>query len=240
MATKLYFHDTANNQSGTYPASLLADGASLGWTDGSFAGIKKMDTTINSGASAHAQFVKATLSSTSLQRKTMEYYWTSPPLNGAQTVGGGNMVLNVADNESALTANWWINECHVLVWRPSTGAVVGHVRNFVGALNGLGGSEASSASSTQVTHIATISTSAVSAADGDVILAMPGSTHQQSMAAVNNVMICYDGAVENTTENAAVSNQASYIQFNENLSFQGGAAPFSPVAPFGIAGFFGI
>ena len=237
MATKLYFHNAAQDtSSGTWPSSTaqLGDCNSVGWNSdiGGFS-LKTMNTNIGTGQTS---VTGASSANTSAIRNHMATF-VSPPLSGSQTVGGGSIILNAAEAESNTNANFWINLIMIKVYRPSTGATVGCCVNFSGS--SLGGLEPTSASAEQVTHITGIASSAISASDGDVVIISVGSLTSQAMATSYNYTMYYDGTTENTTENAAVSNHASYVQFTENLVFQGAPA-FTPVNPLGTTGFFGI
>lgn len=140
----------------------------------------------------------------------------SLPLLGAQTVGGGTMVLNTAEAEGDLAANFFANVLTVYVWRPSTGSKVGNL--FSGIMPS--GSEPTAANSEQVTHNAAITSSGVAAADGDVIVCEVWGRHGQADAVARTCTFYYDGTTENVTENAVVSNHASYLELAETLSFQ--------------------
>lgn len=177
-----------------------------------------MNTTI--GVS-QASLAGTTLATTSGQTGFLGFF-CSPALSGAQTIGTGAFSLNVADSESNLNANFVVAQANVYVWRPGTGAKVGTIADS--NLAGFGALEATSASSEQVSHSASVPGSGVSASDGDVIICELWSpTVVQGMATAYTATVFYDGTTENTTENAVVSNHASYIQFAENLTFQGPA-----------------
>jgi hypothetical protein len=144
-------------------------------------------------------------------------FFVSETLNVNQTVGGGNIILNTADLEESLASNWWMNGLCVYVWRPSTAEVVGYIRDYQGV--SLGGTEATAAGSEQVTHITGITSSAVNAVAGDVIVAEIWATATQGMATAYINNFYFDGTTVNTTENAVVTSQASFIEFTENLTF---------------------
>lgn len=149
-------------------------------------------------------------------------FFTSEPLLGAQTVGGGTMIFNTAELEANLASNWWINGLCVYVWRPSTGEVVGYVRDYQGV--SLGGLEPTAAAQEQVTHITGITTSAVAAQTQDVIVCEIWVTALQGMASAYLNEFYFDGTTVNTTENAVVTSQASFLELTENLTF--GFQPF--------------
>jgi hypothetical protein len=228
MATRLYFHNATTSVSGTLPtteqsaatADVTATGANTN---------RVMDTIIGSGQTS----INITTSASTNARNNFLRRFVSPPLVGDQVVGGGNMILNAADQESSTNANFWINSLCVYVWRPSTGAKVGNVRDAAGT--SLGGSEPSTSNSMQVTHITGITTSAVNALNGDVVVCEIWTRTTQSQATAYTCIFQYDGTTINTTENAVVTNQASFLELNENLNF-------TPLGfdPMGMMGFFGI
>lgn len=211
MATKLYFHDAANDLEGTFPTGeQSAQVAEATWTDANT--LRKMN-----GAIGAAQVSTAlAISRDTANREEFIRFFCSLPLSGAQTVGGGTATLNVADSQSNANGNFWIDSIDVYVWRPSTGAVVGTVRDAVD----LGGTEPTANNSEQVTTF-TFTTSAVSAADGDVIICEIWADFTQGMSATYTLTFYYDGTTENTTENAVVSNHASFLDLAETLTFRG-------------------
>jgi len=156
-------------------------------------------------------------------------FFCSPPLASDQTVGGGNATLNVADSHDASSQNHWIDGINLYVWRPSTGALVGTLKDA----GNLGGSEPTANDSIQVTHITGITTSAVNGLAGDVIICeIWADTFVEANRSNANHRFYYDGTTENTTENAVVSNHASYIELAEDLVFEGEGGgkgfPFQP------------
>lgn len=213
MPTKLYLHSAVNDLSGTFPSGEQS-ARTPSWTTTGGATLRKMDTAIGA---AQASLAGTTLAQTAAQIGLLGM-WVSPPLSGAQTVGGGTMVLNAADQESNASANFWANSVNVYVWRPSTGAKVGTVLDATGSLGGTEGGTGET-----VTHITGIASSAVSASDGDVVVCELWGHHTQSMATAYTATVYFDGTTENTTENAAVSNHASFLELAETLTFQGGA-----------------
>lgn len=232
MPTRLYFHWATNTTPGTFPTTEQS-AATANVTNSDATTIRTMDTNISVGFPVASFF--NTSASTNARNNFLATY-ASPPLVGNQSVGGGNMILNVADQEPNLAANFWVNSCCIYVWRPSTGTKVGNIRDAAGT--SLGGSEPSAINQLQVTHITGITTSAVNALDGDVIICELWTRTTQSQATSYNVGFQIDGITINTTENAVVTNHASFIEFTENLNFTGTA--YNQFDPFGMMGFFGI
>lgn len=217
MATRLFFHAAANNLTGTFPtaeqsattANATATGANT---------LRTMNTALGT---AQTSLAVTTSAVTTAQSNFMGFF-CSRPLRGNQTVGGGTMILNGAENESNASANWWINALNVYVWRPSTGARVGTVRDA--AAVSLGGTEPTSTANNQVSHITGITSTAVSALDGDVVICEIWVRATQGAAMSYIGTFFYDGTTVNTTENAVVTNHASFIEFTENLVFRVNAA----------------
>lgn len=225
MPAKLYFHDAANALSGTFPtgeqsartATQTATGANT---------LRTMNRTIGA-----AQVTVDVQFNTTINTAYTKFYrfFCSPPLASDQTVGGGNATLNVADSHDASSQNHWIDGINLYVWRPSTGALVGKIKDAVN----LGGSEPTANDSIQVTHITGITTSAVNGLAGDVIICeIWAETFVEANRSNANHRFYYDGTTENTTENAVVSNHASYIELAEDLVFEGEGGgkgfPFQP------------
>lgn len=214
MAAKLYFHNAANALSGTFPTGEQS-AATPTHTDSGATTLRTMDGTIGTSQVA----VQVTHDNTINTRYRHFYrFFCSTPLSGAQTVGGGTATVNLADEFDAVNINHWAGQrvC-VYVWRPSTGAIVGTL--FDGITSG--GEEPTASNSEQVT-IVTFSTSAISAAGGDVVICEVWSDHFVGGNRVNaDTFFYYDGTTENTTENAVVSNHASYIELAETLVFEG-------------------
>ena len=220
MATKLYFHAAASSVSGTLPATFQGT-----WNVNSIEDSNRSMSTII--GTSQTSITENTIGATTANRTQRMARFVSDTLNSAQTVGGGSIILNCADTESNTNANFWINNVYIYVWRPSTGTQVGVVRGSSTTAGGFGGTETTSASQEQVTHITGITSSAVSASAGDVIIVEVGSAYTQSMSSVYTGTFYFDGTTENTTENAVVSNHASYIQFTENLTFGAISTPTS-------------
>lgn len=215
MATRFYFHDAANDLPGTFPtAEQSAETAE--WTATGATTLRKMGTSIGA---AQASLAGSSSATTAAQDGFLGFF-CSPPLDVNQTVGGGNMILNAAEQESNTSMNFWINSLCVYVWRPSNGTKVGNVRDAAGT--SLGGTEPTLASSEQATHITAITSTGVSALADDVVICEIWVRHTQSMSVSYTGTFFYDGTAENTTENAAVTNHASFLELAESLTFKSG------------------
>lgn len=216
MATRLYFHNAANSLPGTFPAGEQSAAAVTGTSTATGANtLRTMNPAIGS---TQASLAVTTAASTVAQNNFMGFF-CSRPLQGNQTVGGGTMILNGAENESNASANWWINSLNIYVWRPSTGARVGVVRDAAGT--SLGGLEPTATGNNQVSHITGITSTAIAALSGDVIICEIWIRATQGAAMSYTGTFFYDGATVNTTENAVVTSHASFIELNENLIFEG-------------------
>ena len=222
MATKLYLHNVTNNQPGTYPSGEQSNFPSYGgspprsYSMSTASTLRKMNTTIGSGQ------VSPTFISLDNTIDTQEVFlrmWTSPPLDGNQTVGGGNFTLNLAHAQSNNNMNLWRYGVNIYVWRPSTGTKIGTIKAVL-TINSIIGTEPSSASSERVWHVSGTTSSAISAQNGDVVILELYVDFIPGMSTSYTGTLYYDGTTENSTVNASVSNHASYIQFAENLVFQ--------------------
>lgn len=208
MATRLYFHDAVTSLSGTLPSGEQST-RTPDWTATGGATNRTMDTNIGVAQASRA----GTMLNQFPAQDGLLGMFISPPLDTAQTVGGGNMTLNVADAESSPGANFWVDSLNIYVWRPSTGTKVGTLLDAVD----LGGTEGGT--SETVTHITGITSTGISALAGDVIVCEVWARSVQAIAGAYTATFYYDGTTENTTENATVSNHASFIEFAETLTF---------------------
>lgn len=209
--TRLYFHDAASTVSGTLPSGEQS-ARTQDWVTTGGATNRTMNTIIGTGQTSRAGSSTAVVAG----QNGLLGMFISPPLSGAQTVGGGTMIVNTAEAEDHLDANFRVNALTVYVWRPSTGAQVG---SFVRDGGSTGGTEPTSINSEQVTHATGVTTTAVSAADGDVVVCEIWAVHAQATATARTCTFYFDGTTVNTTENAVVSNHASFIEFAEALVF---------------------
>jgi hypothetical protein len=210
MATKLYLNNKINDLSGIFPSSTQGTVSPTYIASGGTT-LKKMTVSIGSGQTSHS----ATSTATTATQNGLMAMFVSQPMDGAQTVGGGTLTFNWADDESNTFMNIGGLYQFAYVWRPSTGQKVGNVCNF----SNFGGTEPSSANSEQVGTCSGTS-AAIIASDGDVIVCEIWFIHQQGMASSYISHFYFDGTTENTTENVIVSNHASFIQFTETLIFK--------------------
>lgn len=223
MATRLYFHPTANGLTGTFPTTEQSAATAQATATGANT-LRTMNTTIST--TPQTSLAVTTSAVTTAQNNFMGFF-CSPALRGAQTVGGGTMILNGAENESNAAANWWINSLNIYVWRPSTGTRVGVIRDAAGT--SLGGLEPTATNNIQVSHITGITSTAVSALDGDVVICEVWVRATQGATMSYTGTFYYDGTTVNTTENAVVTSHASFIELTENLTFKVGARSYAVI-----------
>lgn len=217
MATRLYFHNASNALVGTFPAG--EQSAAIGTANATAVGANTLRTMdLNIGA-AMTNTQVTTQATTAAQSNFMGFF-CSPQLLGNQTVGGGTMILNAAEQEANLASNWWINSLHVYVWRPSNGTLVGRVRDAANL--SLGGTEPTAINSTQVSHVTGITSSAISALDGDVVICEVWVRATQGMNTGYSNRFYFDGTTVTTTENTVVTSHASFLELTENLTFKTG------------------
>lgn len=220
MATRLYFRSATNALTGTFPTTEQ----SAATAQATATGANTLRTMSTAPGTAQTSLAVTTSAVTTAQSNFMGFF-CSRPLLGAQTVGGGAMILNGAENESNAAANWWINSLNIYVWRPSTGVRVGTIRDA--ATVSLGGLEPTATNNNQVSHITGITSTAVSAADGDVVICEIWVRATQGSAMSYTGTFFYNGTTVNTTENAVVTNHASFIELTENLTFKTGAKSYA-------------
>lgn len=213
MTTKLYFHNATNAQIGTFPTTEQSV-TTANWTATGATTLKTMDLNLGTTQSLMSG---TTLAQTTAQSGFLGFF-VSPPLAFNQIVGGGTMILGVAELESNLNANFWVNTLNMYVWRPSTGTKVGTVRDSTGT--SLGGLEPTAANTEQTTYITGITSSAVSALVNDVIICEVWAYQAtQASGKAYTATFYYDGTTAITAENTATSSAASFIQLSETLIF---------------------
>lgn len=181
----------------------------LSFSNESLYELRSMDTTIGTG-----QVAIPYTNGVATSRMTFGMF-ASNPLDVAQTVGGGSMILNTANQADTNSGAIQITSMAVYVWRPTTNSIVGFVIDS--SATSLGGTPTSGTSET-VQHVTGIATSAVAAAAGDIIICeIWANWTNGGMSTINRFF--FDGTTVNTTQSAAVTNHASFIEFSENLTF---------------------
>jgi hypothetical protein len=209
MASRLYLRSLTNNQSGTYPTGEQS-ASTPNFSGASATTMMRMNPTKGTTMVGNNG---TTLANITPQLGFMRYF-TSPPLNGAQTISG-TITLNVAVGESAAQANLINITPHVYLWRPSTGAYITLMYNTQQTKT------EPTAPNTTVWHIPGLAITTANGLNGDVIICEIWFGMTQANATARTVTLSYDGSVENTTDMAVVSNHASYLEFSANLNFTG-------------------
>lgn len=215
MATRFYFHAATNSATGLPTAeqcSLTAD--------------KNMEgsQTTNRLMNRTAGVSQASVSGTPFSTSQSDHYFTrfvSEPLNEA-ALTANTWTYNFSSSATTTSANFPVDSlggtarlcCYV--WRPSSTSKVGNV------LDGTTGAQVSQPpAATQKAHQTTFSGSAVgSMVAGDVIVFEVWFVFDPSASGGSDTCaFYYDGTTVNTTNNATVSNHASFLETPENLVF---------------------
>lgn len=219
MSTRLYFRTFAYAGGGTMPSgeqsSLTADyTATNGFT------LKRMHSLKGTSQTSHAGTSVATASA---QSGLYGVFITNRCAED-QNIGGGGQTLtvNIAMQESNTLMNMGAGlTANVYVWRPSTGAIVGTVCANL-ALTGAAEPTAGSERSLQGTNA---STTLVAALFADVLICEIWQTHTQGDAVARTGTFYYDGATVTTSNDTAVSDHASFLDFSsDSLSLENGFA----------------
>lgn len=211
MATKLYLK-TAFASGGTMPSSYLGVGGYSWLTSG--ASTARQMTESSTGGSQSS--MSGTSGANTNSQRAWLGTWVSPPL-AAQTISG-RIDWNVADSESNGAMNFWANNIVVAVWRPSTGALVGQVI-YGYTTPTSAGSEGSTSATVSKGYFSAVD-NAVACQAGDVLVVQMVGGHTQSMSSAYTGSIFYNGTTENNTENASVTDHASYVLFDNTLTWQ--------------------
>ncbi len=229
MATRLYFHDAASQVSGTLPndeqSTLTPSAAGVPGvnpiiiftpvTDN-----KSMNTTI--GTSQVALSKNDTWNTAGNPRVIYVTRYVSELL-GVTSINANTWTYNFATLESNLNANWPVSGSdqtvyvNLYVWRPSGGgSKVGTI------LDGNTAATVDEHTSTNVErcHVTTFSGSAVTCQTGDVLILEVWFHNVSGQTIQINKAYYYDGTTANTTNNATVSNHASFIETPQDISFQ--------------------
>jgi hypothetical protein len=215
VAKRLYPHNEAHNLAGTFPAG-EQDAQAADFTATGANTLKGMNASIGLSMA----YLEAVTAATVSNQAGFMGMWTTAPLDGDQTVGGASetLTVNVGDYESSANANFCINRVHAYVWRPSTGAIVGDLCTYATAPSSGSPAEPTAESSIQVTTFV-VDLASVSALSGDVLVVELWANLTQATASSYAVRAYYDGTVENTTENAVVTDHATFFEFSQNLVF---------------------
>ena len=207
MATKFYLHDAATTDTGTLPSGFN----SINGTQTSSVNVpgadtdRQADTTI--GVAVQNSGALTTLANTNAQRSMLRRFVSSPI--AAQTIASQVLTYGVAANESNTNSNFGL-ECRIGLWRPSSGALVGMIKDPQTLI--VSTNMTTSEAWTAATMAASL---AQTSQDGDILvfeLWRDGAAQGMSTAYTNTVF--YDG----TTEGSATT-PASYINFPNTITF---------------------
>jgi hypothetical protein len=150
------------------------------------------------------------------------YYWSkfiSPPLIGVSSISANTWQLVYGLAESNLSANFIGVVIEFYVWRPSTGARV----NWINDLSNPADITEPTVINSERVRKTTFTGSAVSGVlDGDVLIWELCSRLTQGASSAYQDSLYFDGTNEHTatSNNAAASDIAAYIETPQNLTFQ--------------------
>lgn len=222
MATRLYFHNQTDSTSGL-PTAEQSSLTSNKNAEGSQTTNRIMNITIGT-SQASLQMTSNAVSS------TQNYYFTrfvSPALDMA-SISANTWTYNIAtrQNSTQNRGNFPVDgndqpvRVNCYVWRPGTGKI-GTI------LDGNTAATVDENGNSEVVHHVTFSGSSVSSmAAGDRLVFEVWFVIQQVSGITSTNTIYYDGATVNTTDNATVSNHASFIETPQTLTFdEGGSVP---------------
>jgi len=217
MATKLYLHNATSTVSGTLPSTVQSSLGTPAVSSDATTVNRSMDTTIGT-----AQTSKALTSLA--QTAAQVIYFTrfcSAPLNQT-SIAANTWNWVAATSEASTTGNFPAANARnvVYVWRPSSGTKVGNI--FDGAGNNPG-----AGTTTERAVVSTFSGSALTVQVGDIICCELVFTVSQSTAVARTMTVFYDGTAETNTDGTITSNQASYINTPETISFGAGAQTYT-------------
>ena len=215
-AVKFYFHDATTTDTGTLPSTKLS---------GQTANVTATGASTNRAMTTSTGALQASAALTTLAQTTAQRNWfrryVSAPL-AAQTIAAGttsdSWLLALAGSESSTNSAPTFT-CYLGVWRPSTGALVGTIKDLTA--NGISGLGVTTVAEqwlgpTASTDIGT--TTAVTTQDGDILVIEIWAVNIQAMATAYTNTLFYDGTTETSTTSAA-----SYLQTpTAGVTFSGG------------------
>jgi hypothetical protein len=215
LATKLYLHNV-HVGSAQLPSTEQSTLTSANDFEASQDRNRLMDTVIGTSQTSVANTSNASTSA-------VDYYalrFVSRKLNQT-SVAANTWTLNFAASQSNTLANFPVSGnnqpiyINAYVWRPSSATKVGTI------LDGNSASVYDEPTDTaeRVMHGTFSGSSVASVQAGDVIVLEMWFRVTQGMTTAYTQTIFFDGTTENTTENATVSNHASYLETPENLAF---------------------
>lgn len=217
MATRLYFHAASNALGGTFPTGEQSAAATADYNATGANTLKTMNTTVGTA--------QTSVPATTLARTTNQIgfygFFCSPPFASNQTVGatGQTITLNIACQESSLSANLWADlRTNIYIWRPSTGALIGRI-NDLGAMTGM--AEPGAFNSERCNQGITTTSTGIAALTGDVLICEVWEQHSQATSIAYTSTFFFDGTVTTTVTNTVVSDHAAFLNFSvDTLTFQ--------------------
>lgn len=224
MATRLYFHQTVSAVTGTLPATEQSTKTSHGNFEAQ-TNNRTMNTTIGTAQVTKTfplaenvasggewffvtKFVSEPLSQSGLAANTWTYNFACSNSNNSPT----------DDYPTYPTPSTDVPMC-CYVWRPSTGAKVGNIRD--GDAQGYYdvGFDANNVT-VEVSEHGTFSGSAVAGATtGDVIVFEAWVNTSTSSTVATTMSYMFDGTTATLADGTTVSNHASFLETPENLVF---------------------
>jgi hypothetical protein len=225
----MYLHNDAATFNGTAPS---VDQSTLTetWHISDYTSLRRMDLT--------AGTVVASISGPAAAGTTLQTglwgVWVSPPLAAGATISAQAMSWGFVTSQSSTSMVWpaSYSVCFYL-WRPSTGALVGVMKNQ----NGIGPvvQSAAGATSTIWTN-ATTATVSVTALTDDVLVIELWGAHTQTMNGPYTARVDYDGTTAITADGVTNTDARSFVQLNTStLTFKAwpGAVTFEPAWAIG-------
>lgn len=214
--TRLYLHNATNSTSGLPTAE-----QSTTWT---------ADKSMEGSQTTNRQMTKiigtsqASISGTPTGSALQQLYFTrfvSPPLN-MSSISANTWTYNFSTKQSDAGCNFPVDTGNAIriicyVWRPSSSTKIGTIADGTSTAVNI----TEPAANTQKAHHTTFSGSSVSSmASGDVIIFEVWFEIDPTVAGGSGtITYYYDGTTANTTNDATVSNHASFIETPQTLTF---------------------
>ena len=229
MATRLYLHNDLFDTV-VYPGSYPDAAGDFNQT-GSFPGTPSVTYNKEDAVTVHRSmsktkgntFANITWTTTNSSLTQMNYitHYISEPLKGVTQIDANTWNMNTANMESNASANILFIVGTLFVWRPSTNATVGVIEDYTGFTPSLEPSGVNTYHKNQGDFTSGISEQVTGVQDGDVLVLVVYSRHQQSAATAYTAGYQIDGTDEAgaAAQNASVSDFASYIETPQNLGF---------------------
>lgn len=195
--SKFYFHAASAAVSGTLPSSTVSATSPTQTVSGTN---RAMNPTIGT---SQTSFALTTLANTSAQPSLLGRFISAPI--EAQTIGANGPTVQIGASLSSTNSNFHFSHSTV-VWRPSTGAVVGRIYDL--------GPGTSVTTTSEANYSIADTGGTITAQDGDVLITeLWRDATVQSMSTAYTNTAFYDG----TTESSTTSN-AAYISFQRAVS----------------------